>query len=63
MFKTPAPVIIPPEVHTAVVTATPAGMRQPWRAECECGWVSISYVRAHAAQIMADAHNTDPDSV
>jgi hypothetical protein len=42
---------------SAGVFGAPAGSRQPWRAECPCGWVSVSYVREHAAQTMADAHN------
>lgn len=42
--------------HAAGVFGSPAGARQPWRAECSCGWVSVSYVREHAAQLMADDH-------
>lgn len=42
--------------YAAGVFAAPAGSRQPWRAECECGWTSVSYARDHAAQIMADDH-------
>lgn len=28
----------------------------PFRAECGCGWKSIGYAAAHAAQTMLDAH-------
>lgn len=28
----------------------------PWRGHCDCGWQSISYAAAHAAQSMADDH-------
>ncbi|QIG61591.1 hypothetical protein SEA_SYRA333_81 [Mycobacterium phage Syra333] len=42
--------------HVAGVFGAPRGSRQPWRAECTCGWVSVSYAADHAAQIMADDH-------
>lgn len=28
----------------------------PYRAECDCGWISKSYAAVHAARTMADDH-------
>lgn len=53
MFKAPA---VAKVEHVATVVRAPAGSRQPWIAQCSCGWASASYVRDHAAQVMADAH-------
>ena len=45
--------------HCDVSVVRVSGARQPWRAECSCGWVSRSYAADHAAQIMADDHTAE----
>lgn len=46
-----------PVAHQAEVRNAPRGCRQPWVAECPCGWMSASYAADHAAQTMAEHHN------
>lgn len=53
------------------VTQTPAhaagvavvAERYPFRPVCSCGWAAAwGYVAEHAAQLMADAHEEEPDA-
>lgn len=41
----------------AVSVARTGSHGYPWRAHCSCGWQSISYAAAHAAEIMGEEHS------
>jgi hypothetical protein len=41
---------------TEIIKVSDGNHGYPFVARCSCGWNSWGYVRAHAAQIMADDH-------
>ncbi len=45
-----------PAGHTVTVADHRHDHGYPYRAECECGWISKSYAAVHAARTMADEH-------
>jgi len=44
--------------HVTRVTTSRNDHGYPFNAVCSCGYTSWGYVRAHAAEIMADDHRT-----
>jgi hypothetical protein len=45
-----------PAGHTVTVADHRHNHGYPYRAQCDCGWISKSYAAVHAARTMADDH-------